>query len=99
MSDRNIELHIDELVLRGFAAGDRMQIAEALQTELTNLLMRDSAATGMRQSLNIDRIHAGSFQVARGAKPAAIGAQLAQSVYRQVGPAVLGRREARTKSK
>jgi len=34
----DIHLHIEELVLHGFAPGDRHQISEAMQQELTRLI-------------------------------------------------------------
>ena len=60
----SIELHIEELVLHGFAPGDRHRIAEALQGELMHLLadptMRGSLATPRETA----RLDGGSFQVA-----------------------------------
>jgi hypothetical protein len=99
MSGPKIELDIDELILHGFAASDRFRIAEAFRSELTRLLTEHSRHETLPRSLNIDRIQAASFKVTNGAKPAAIGAQVAQSVYRQVGPAVLGPRIQRTVKK
>jgi hypothetical protein len=99
MSWPQIDLHIDELVLRGFTPSDRFQIAEALQSELTRLLAEHSRHETLPRSLTIDRIQTASFKVARNTKPAAIGAQVAQSVYRQVGSAVLGPRPQRTVKK
>jgi hypothetical protein len=78
----SIELHIEELVLHGFAPGDRHRIAEALQSALMHLLadptMRGSLATPRETA----RLDGGSFQVPAHAKPKAIGAQVAQSVQR-----------------
>jgi hypothetical protein len=47
MMPRSIELHIEELVLRGFAPGDRYWIGEAVEQELTRLL----ADRGVPESL------------------------------------------------
>jgi hypothetical protein len=99
MSRRQIELHIDELVLRGFPPSDRFKIAEALRSELTRLLSEHSRQNTLPRSLTIDRIQTVSFNALNNAKPAAIGMQVAQSVYRQVGPAVLGPRMQRAVKK
>ena len=37
MESANLNLHIEELVLHGFAPGDRYRIGEAVQQELTRL--------------------------------------------------------------
>ena len=47
MITKNIELHIEELVLHGFSPGDRYRIGEAVEQELTRLL----ADRGVPQSL------------------------------------------------
>lgn len=99
MNGPQIELHIDELVLRGFPPSDRFKIAEALRSELTRLLSEHSRQNALPRSLTIDRIQTASFKVAHNAKPAAVGMQLAQSVYRRIGPAVLGQRVSRTVKK
>ena len=38
MKPMNVELHIEELVLHGFAPGDRYRIGEAVERELQRLL-------------------------------------------------------------
>jgi hypothetical protein len=77
-----IELHIEELVLHGFPAGDRQRIAEAAQTELARLL----AAGGLpKQDISLDRVNGGAFQVAANAKPQQAGRQIAQAVFRSLG--------------
>jgi hypothetical protein len=88
MSERNpiIELHIDELVLRGFARADRFRIAEALQSELTRLFTEHSPGNALPRRIGIGQLNAGSFRVPMGTKPAAIGTQIGQSVYRQIAP-------------
>lgn len=72
-----IELHIEELVLHGFAPGDRQRIGAAVAQELARLL-----ATGpLTRHESVDRVEAGTFRVPRGAKPAAVGAQIAGAIY------------------
>jgi hypothetical protein len=95
MSQPQIELHIEELVLRGFPLSDRHRFAEALQSELTRLLTEHSKGKINVRAASIERINAGSFPVANLAKPATIGTQVGQSVFRQIAP-TLGRRQLRT---
>jgi len=47
MTPKNIELHIEELVLHGLSPGDRYRIGEAVEQELTRLL----ADQGVPESL------------------------------------------------
>ena len=77
-----VELHIEELVLHGFAARDRHRIAGAVQLELTRL-MSESRLPASRQTLiNLERLHGSTFQVKGGAKPEATGAQIARTVFK-----------------
>jgi hypothetical protein len=100
MSEPRIDLHIEELVLRGFSPSDRHRFSEALQSELTRLLTAHSkgktnARAASIERVSIDHISAGSFRVAQGAKPATIATQVGQSVFRQIAP-TLGPRQPRT---
>jgi len=76
-----IELHIDELVLHGFAHGDRYLISEALQRELTRLFVDGDTTRLLAQGGDFSRMDAGVIDLAPDAKPAMIGAQVAQAVY------------------
>jgi hypothetical protein len=78
-----IRLHIEELVLHGFAAGDRYAIAGAVEQELSALLMNHFAVQGGLSQLNPQtaRIDAGSFNVTPAAAPNSIGTQIAQAVH------------------
>jgi len=75
-----IEVYIEELVLHGFAPGDRYAVADAVQQELAQLL----AAQGMSSELvgEHSAIDAGAFEVQLGERGAEVGAQVAQAVYR-----------------
>ncbi|HET6974141.1 MAG TPA: hypothetical protein VFH96_08970 [Pyrinomonadaceae bacterium] len=80
-----VELHIEELVLHGFAAGDRYAIAEAVQRELSRLLMVQVAGQGLPPSFAENseqaRLDAGTFKVSPSANCEAIGGQIAQTVH------------------
>ncbi len=77
----NIELHIEELVLEGFAAGDRYSIGEAVERELTRLLNEQGVPSLFGQDGDFARLHGGEVRVAPGARAEAIGRQVAQAVY------------------
>ena len=85
------ELHIEELVLHGFAPADRHTVADAVQAELTRLLAAEALDAATAASLPRTRSHAhvdaGSFRVgARGAS-AALGAQVAGAIHGAIGGA------------
>lgn len=83
-----IEVDIDELVLHGFAAAGRRQIGDAVEQELARLLSERGWASLPASSMKIERLDAGQFTVAVGARPPAIGARLAQNLHRSLGPRV-----------
>ena len=72
MTPRSIELHIEELVLHGFAPGDRYRIGEAVEQELA-------------QGGEIVSVDDGAFEVAPGSRAEAVGAQVAKAVYGGLG--------------
>ncbi len=76
-----IEIEIGELVLHGFAPGDRTRIGDAVEAELQDLLARHSLPA---EAVSRARVDAGKFQVARGAKPRSVGSQIAGALYRSV---------------
>lgn len=77
-----VALHIEikELVLHGFAPGDRDAIAMAVQAELTRLLTAQGLPSHLARGADLPRLDAGSFAVAPGARPQALGGQIARSV-------------------
>lgn len=85
MKGPHLELHIEELVLHGFAQGDRYPIADAIERELSRLLTEQFREQGIPSSLRHDGEHAhldaGAFTLAPRSKPAHTGAQIAQAVH------------------
>ena len=78
-----VDLHIEELVLHGFAPGDRYRIAEAVQRELTVLLAQPEATRGrFQRTAKLDRLDTGAMTIPDGASTSAIGARIAGAVYR-----------------
>ncbi len=81
----NIEIEIEELILHGFAPGDRVSIGEAVQRELTRLLAEQGLAS-MNQNIEIARVNGGVFDVRAGSKSEKIGAEIAQSIFQGLSP-------------
>jgi hypothetical protein len=79
-----IELHIEELVLHGFAPGDRERIGEAVERELARLVAEQGTPDSWEQGGAIEDLNAGTFHVTAN-KPDIVGTQIAQAVHRSVG--------------
>jgi hypothetical protein len=79
---QSIEVHIDELVLQGFAPGLRRDIATAVEHALVRLLTGQGLPPLLAQSYVAPRLDGGSFKVTADANSEAIGRQVAQAVYR-----------------
>ena len=77
-----IELHIEELVLKGFGGGRQHEIRAALERELVDLLRTKEAASILSQRRDVSRMDAGSFKVKSTDTEAAIARRLAASVHR-----------------
>ena len=81
---RSIELHIEELVLHGFSAGDRYRIADALQVELARLLTEENLSLSAAFDTRLESLDAGVFQVGSESKSGLIGGQVARALFRGV---------------
>jgi hypothetical protein len=81
MKPAKVELHIEQLILHGFAPGDRYRIADALERELASLL-GTGVPWSLTHSLDVERLDSGAFHTAPGAPGETIGGQVAQAVYR-----------------
>lgn len=77
----DIELHIEELVLEGFAPGDRHLIGAAVQRELTRLLAEQGARQPLHNGGEIARVDVDRFEQRRGASSDTVGAETARAVY------------------
>ncbi len=81
MKPENVELQVEELVLRGFAPGDRYRIGEAVERELARLFVERGTPPSLARASGIERLDGGAFEVAHGSKAEAVGVQVAQAVY------------------
>jgi hypothetical protein len=76
----NLELTIDHLILPDLPLVYRERVAAALEQELARLWAEQGPPTGVEAGESL-ALSATSVQVAAGAQPEAIGAQVAQSIY------------------
>lgn len=81
MNQAKIDLHIGELILRDVPYALRYRIAAAVEQELARLLNEQDLPPSIAQGGHIPHIDIGTIQLEPKAKPGAIGAQIAQSVY------------------
>jgi hypothetical protein len=76
---REIELHIEELVLHGFKPGDRWRIGDAVEEELRGLLRANGIPTNWLS--NPERIAASFNRPLDLTKPVQAGAKIAGIAY------------------
>ena len=75
----DVNLNIDTLSLQGFPSADRVQIAAAVQQELTRLLAERGVPPSLaRGHINLD---GGRFEFAAGTSAKTVGCQIAQQIY------------------
>jgi hypothetical protein len=80
MSPREIDVHIEELVLHGFTPNARWQIGDALEHELRGLLTAKGIPSAWLSSPQ--RIDADTARTTSPTKPAQAGAEIAGAIYR-----------------
>ncbi len=81
MKPARVALHVEKLVLHGFAPGDRYRIAEALRCELAKLMSAGELPRSLHESHEVPQINAGAFPLQPGSRPETVGTQAAQSIY------------------
>jgi hypothetical protein len=77
----SVELHVEELVLRGFSMGDGGEIARFIEGELARLFAERGVPPSLRRGGDVPYLDAGAFDAAPGADAQAIGVQVAQALY------------------
>ena len=80
MNPREIDVHIEELVLHGFEPAKRWLIADALEQELRGLLRAEGVPSQWLSSP--ERIQAGRLSTGSLTKPERAGAEIAGAAYR-----------------
>jgi hypothetical protein len=76
----NVEIQIDELILRGFPAADRYAIGDALSQELSQLVSH-AAPDAFAREIDLPSYRAGEISLPPQARPDTIGANVAQTVH------------------
>jgi len=79
MNRREIEVHIEELILHGFEPSNRWLIADALEQELRGLLTAKGVPSLWLSSP--ERIEGGRINSASLTKPERAGAEIASAAY------------------
>lgn len=82
---RDVELHIDALIVDGVSQADGVRTGDAFSRELVRLLEGASASPVLLQSQAIDRLDAGTV-TSRAEHPAALGTAVARAVHRGLVP-------------
>lgn len=77
----NIDLQIDELILRDLPYRNRQRIAAALKCELTRLITEQGLPPTLAQGGNIPQIDIRNLSIPTHAKPNVIGVEIARQVY------------------
>jgi len=81
-SQRNVELHIDQLIVEGLQSTERYRFGDAVQAELSQLLAQDLALSNVTGPLELDRMGGESISIGSAPKAATIGRQVAEAVHR-----------------
>lgn len=76
----SVEVQIGELVLHGFPAADRYAIGDALSQELSQLVT-NAEPYSCDRDIHIPIHRAGEISIVSNAKPAMVGAKVAQAVH------------------
>lgn len=79
-----IELHIEELVIHGFAPNDHQQLAAAVEHELTRLLDEKGFGQALTDEMEIERLHGGAFRIRQDEPSTTTGQQLAGTIYKSI---------------
>lgn len=81
MTGREIDLHIDELVLHGFPPGDRQAIADALRGELIRLFAEHGVPPALAAGGEMPHADGGTFNMRSGEGAGSVGARIAAAVH------------------
>jgi len=78
---QSIELHIEELVIDGFAPDDREQFAAAVESELTRLLGERGIPGSVTEDIEVERGAGGALHIPQNEKSETTGRRLARVIY------------------
>ena len=80
MRQAHLELAIDRLILPDLPPSQRERVAAALEAELARLWAEQGMPPGVENASSLT-LNAATVQVAAGARPDEVGAQVARSIY------------------
>ena len=83
--ETNVELHIGELILRGLPYGQRDRVAAAVEAELKRLLEEGGLPPSLAGGGTLPQVRVDDLRLAPGARPGAVGEQIAGSIYGSLG--------------
>jgi hypothetical protein len=83
----NINLHIERLILDGLPIGHGQGkfVKAAVEMELSSLLAEDGLNQDILSEGAVPSVKAGGIQLKNDGSPAALGRQIAQAVYGEIG--------------
>jgi len=81
MNPTNVELHIEELVLHGFAPEDSHPIAEAMEAELERLFAVSGVPPSLARGGDLAELYGGPFAAMPDTGANAVGTAVARAVY------------------
>jgi hypothetical protein len=81
---RHVHVHIDRLVLKGVAHGDRHAVAEGLQHELRRVLADRQTVASMTDRREIPRLRVASASIDPSASPRHLGERVAQGIGEEI---------------
>lgn len=84
MKQREIELAIEELLLRDMPPAQRQQIAATVEQELARLLREQGLPPSLSQGGHIPQVDIGTLDLAAHARAETIGLEVARNVYRHL---------------
>jgi hypothetical protein len=85
---RRLEVHIEEVVLHGFAGADRRRVGDALQAELERQFAAQELPSFGDKGVCIARLSCTAFASTAGATSDRIGTGLAHSLHRGLSQSV-----------
>jgi len=78
----SVKLHIEQLVLHGFAPVERHVIGDTIQRELTRLITEKGLSTAITRDVEVASLDGGSLELAPGSNGKKVGARLAWIIYK-----------------
>lgn len=84
MSQREIELSIDELIMEGFEIRDHYRFGQALQNELQRLFAERGIPASLSTSARIANLDGGTVPTTQNAGSENLGIQVANTLYRGI---------------